>query len=252
MAEENQPQSGSVEEPQKQISGIIKDLQEERRSRQALEKELEEHRAQIGQYADLREELSQWRKERKSSQEAVQDDGYSSDPIGYLKREIDTHRTIIQQEMTRREEEAKRKEEETKLSRDASQQVDDYRRAHPEYDHALKYVVDQWSREFQAMGLSQYEIQSALDNQARSVMNYARSRHMNPAQLVHNIATSRGFSAPDSTDSFGQYPSERRLDRGSDSLPDRLRSISEMSDDEFDKLWARMEEEDKKAQGRGR
>ncbi|MGI0024683.1 MAG: hypothetical protein ACREA4_06000, partial [Nitrososphaera sp.] len=233
----------------------IKDLQEERRHRQAAEEQLREHKEQLQSLSSLRDELESWRKKQKLSMASPEEQAeaeYDADPIGYLKKRITDHDKVITQEAYKRTTETRAREEADHLARETSSKVDEFRRTQPDYDHAFQYLVGQWTDEFKAMGLAPSEITTALDNQAMSIMRYANDRRSNAAEMLYRIAGSRGYKP--GTDDLGGLSSSRiddnlaashrRLSRGTDEF-ERLKSIENMSDSEFDKLWTRMAESDK-------
>lgn len=244
MSDDNQtPEAVDQDrDTKKQVTGVIRDLQEERGKRHELENEIRALREQTQQFGSLRSELEEWRKSRRE-REAPPADEYESDPIGYLKKRITEHDNLLSEEIARRTNDYQRNTESDRLVRESSRQVDDWRRSNPDYDDAFHYLVGKWTDEFRAMGLAPSEVANALDNQAMSIMQYASSRRSNPAEMVHKIAAARGFTAHSENDQpQSEYPTHRRLSRGTDNF-ENLKAIENMSDSEFDKLWSRMSQE---------
>jgi hypothetical protein len=125
-----------------------------------------------------------------------------------------------------------------------------YRSIKPDYDDAIRHVVQARARELALYGLSPGEINNALGNEVAEIVKSAISQGKDPAELGYAIAIERGYRPTGAETGGGQAQrtidavatakqQSRSLGQAAGSTPQQLNAdaIIAMPPDEFEALY---------------
>lgn len=251
-AADNAPEAAeeeAQEEAQQQKTVPYGALKAERERRKELSEQNRQLREQMQQFLTLRDELKQLREGREPDPEERFREEYEKDPIEAMRKRLDQFEQAQRQQTEHSERQHQQSEQYRAFVTEVSRQVGEFTQEHPDYQDALRYVMDRRVEDYRAMGLRQDEIPAAWEQETTQWAATALNRDQNPAELVYSLAQRWGYNhhkeAPSPTKERverikrGQKadPSEAPGGQGGWSVSD----IAQMPDEEFDKLWEEME-----------
>lgn len=186
---EAEQEEGQEEEPERQPQQVpLNTLLEERRQRQAAEqrfKTLEERQNKI---------LEHLEESRKPEPPKPEDDpfGAIAHDMGTLRKELQSIREG--QEKTREQTEAQVQAQQTQQYVASLEQQ--FRQQEPEYDNAVKFLMDSRMEEYRTMGYDDQTAQQVFNQEAQQVVSNALNQGRNPAEVAFQLARTRGYKAP--------------------------------------------------------
>ena len=123
-----------------------------------------------------------------------------------------------------------------------------------EYDGAFNYMMQKRGEELVAMGTPKEHIAQMLQQETWQGMQYALANKINPGQMLHNLAKSRGYTKPAPAPQPGRQPAQqppatpavdydaarkanRSMSRGGGTRNDHatMSDLANMSDKDFEK-----------------
>lgn len=225
-------------------------LHEERMMRKETQQELGQVREELKQLGSLRDELEAYRKEKTDTDTKAE---YEEDPIGYLRKQTEA----IQTEMAQRDAQSTQQTEEMQrlqaVQTEVAAQVQQFSNEHPDYQTALGHLLEQRKADLTAVGvIDPTEQLQILNAESWNLAQTALQNHRNPAEVVYQLAQQRGYKLTEEkpeidqkadTIEKGQKAAQTLSDAGGANSADgiSLADIESMSDDEFDKLWEKIE-----------
>ena len=226
-------------------------LHEERMLRKEAMEELRRTREQVEQLQSLKEELQSIRSQKQSQEDQ---ESFDDDPIGHLrKQQEELQKTLSQRDEEQRTQQTQMQEVQ-KLQATINTQVQEFVKEHGDYEQALQFVSERRMSDLAALGITDFAQQQQIINaEAWNIAQTALQNERNPAQVVYDLANSWGYKQPATqktdleekveTIQKGQAESQTLSDAGgaSESTGLSLADIETMSDEEFDKLWLTME-----------
>jgi DNA repair exonuclease SbcCD ATPase subunit len=209
---------------------------------------------QLGRFANLKEELDAWRKERQGKEQEQEAQKFEEDPVGTLKEQVDE---LKRERETAKTEGEKAREQHEVLSRvqnTTAQLADDYMKENPEYPDAYQYMMEARQHELKMLGIAPDQIQNTINQEALQLSIRALQQGRNPAEIIHELAKSRGFVARKKDDDDSDLEKKlEKIEKGQENASTLaggggeaeetgfLKDVENMSDEEFDKLWADLE-----------
>lgn len=226
-------------------------LVEERRARQAAQRQLEEL---TQQFKELKESLTP----------TPEGPNADEDPFGYLDSKLDKLGEKIElsaQEQQKQQEAAQAKA----FQEQVVVQEREFHEKHPDYYDAMKYLSESHVAELQTRGYSEIDAEEAVQRMAVGLLQDSYQRNLNAAEVAYNLAKHRGYKTPspaaqEGVEGAGEEQSLSKTDMpnetlkqiaakqaGSQTLANTgsrpakddydIADINNMSDDEFDKLF---------------
>lgn len=273
---ENKPDAQEVEpDPQKPPKGFVphQALHEERMRRQERDREVRELQEKFQSLASLKDELEEMRRE--SQQRTKKEDfesKFNEDPIEALRlqqeeirNKIAEYEGKIEQDQHLTEEQRQQQQQFAELQKQVREMTLEFEEQNPDYSQAFTHYLQSRTSELQAIGVTDpVEIQQALDQELVALSYNAMQRKTNPAEWVYNLAKAKGYTKPaenapqpepDPQKGDDMQKAMDRLQKGAEAAeslsggagPDSgglsLADIENMSDEEFDKLWAEMDKD---------
>lgn len=221
-------------------------LHAEREKRKGIEAELKKAQEQLQALARLREQVA-------ARQAPAAPEPQAEDPAGVQHlttrlSQLEQAQHTTQQE---RDEAALQAAEDEQLGVLAQRADEAYRAQVPDYDDAVRYVIQARAKELSMYGYSQPQIERAIGAEARDILRSAVQQGRDPADLIYNIAQARGYrSGTGETPQAGQAlrqveavanakSQSRSLGQAAGATPKQLNAdaLTAMSDDEFGELY---------------
>jgi hypothetical protein len=220
----------------------VEALTEERAKRRQIQEQYEARMAEMQQRLDQITALFQ--------QPAQQEDpvpSYEEDPLGHLKRQVETMgRTLQERAQQEQQERAYRAQQEQIIRlRDAvGQQEVEFAKNHPDYFDAATHIRTTRAAQLEARGANPQQIAEVLAQEAVGIAQQAYALGQSPAEYVYRMAQAAGWQRKPPV-SLVQNEAPKSLGAASgkadDALPENA-DIGSMSDAEFDayfkKHWA--------------
>lgn len=228
-------------------------LHEERMLRKEANEKLTEVQDQVSQLQGLREELTAFRDEKKAEQDQT---SYDDDPIGHLREQQEQMQSDLRERDQQTETQQAQIQEVQQLQNTINAQVNEFVKDNADYQDALTYVTERRTNDLLALGIiDPVQQQQILNTEAWNIAQTALQNNKNPADVVYTMAKSWGYKQAagqaEKTDldkqvetiQKGQQESQTLSDAGGtpDSADISLSDIESMSDNDFDKLWDKME-----------
>lgn len=227
-------------------------LHEERMLRKEANEELKQVREQIESLQSLREELTEFRNAKKTEEDKV---SYEEDPIGHLREQQEKLQAQMEKQTTETQEKNAQLQEVQELQNTINAQVNEFVKTQPDYQDALNFVSERRMQDLAALGITDpVQQQQIINTEAWNIAQTALNNNKNPAEVVYTMANSWGYKATGTVEKTeleekvetiekGQQMSQTLSDAGGapDSTGISLADIESMSDDDFDKLWDKLE-----------
>lgn len=248
-------------------------LQEERARRKELQDKLDNmQRSTSETLGQLREQFNTIREELRQARETAQEPQpdpeaearkFEEDPVGYLREQnerlqsrLDEVQNQTQEQVQQTEQEKKQAEEFQQFQAQVNSQVNQFREQAPDYDQALQHLVDARTNELKAFGIEDpATVNQALQQEAIGIAQHAIQHGRNPGEVVYELAKLRGYQPGQAPADGGTGVEDKlnNLERGQQATNPMsgaeggsknltASDLEKMSDDEFDKLWAEMEQ----------
>lgn len=224
-------------------------LNESRAQLRQTQAELNQMRAQMEGLAKLREEIEEYRNRQKAQQEEQQ---FNQDPLGMLQRQLKELNDRVSNQNRETLTQAERQTQEQQLFSTIATQVNEFKKATPDYDDALQHVLDARRQELMTMGASEMEAQQRVAMEAQDIAMNALRAGQNPGQVVYQLAKLRGYGAKQAAQKLTTVAKGQEVSRSlsnSSGSTDRgdisLAEVDNMSEDEFDKWWKKFERDQK-------
>ena len=226
-------------------------LHEERMLRKEMAEELKQTQEQVGQLQGLREELQSFRDEKKAE---VDQTSYEDDPIGHLREQQEKMQAQMTERDVQTDQQQTQLQEVQQLQSTINAQVNEFVKDNSDYEQALNFVSQRRAQDLSALGITDPVAQQQIINtEAWGIAQTSLNNNKNPAEVVYSMAKSWGYKAAGAEKSElqqkvetidkGQQESQTLADAGGapDSADLSLSDIETMTDDDFDKLWNKME-----------
>lgn len=244
-------------------------LQEERARRQELQQQLQQQSEHNQRLQDrFNQFMERWQQSQQPAAqpqpqqpEPVQIPNFIDDPEGHIaalrqqfQQQLDEVRqyqqgTIQQQQATQQGQ---------RLAQHTAAQEAEFVKTTPDYQNAADFFAQRKLAEYAALGADPVSAQQALMRDYQSLAIGAAQRGGNAAQMLYNLAKAMGYAgaapaapgkapaAPPAVQAPKQAPTSLAGLGGAPVTPGEtgaltLESLAEMSDAEFDKLFAQME-----------
>lgn len=223
-------------------------LHAERERRKTAEAELKRANEQLQALATLREQV------KARAPAAVEKPAGDDTGIEHLTRrltEVETRTTDVSKTLDLQRIEAAEHEH---LAAVAAQSDANYRAIKPDYDDAIKYLVEARARELALYGYDPVQVRNALGNETVEIVRSAVALGKDPAEMAYTIAQSRGYRAQEGSGE-GKRTVEavanareqgRSLGQAAGSTPSagkiNAESLAAMTDDEFAAMYYGSEE----------
>ncbi|MEW6765374.1 MAG: hypothetical protein AB1344_06270 [Pseudomonadota bacterium] len=146
---------------------------------------------------------------------------FEDDPVGYLKAQQDSILNAMNAFAQQQAQAAQMQQLQAQVARQAKQ----FAAQRPDYADALKHVVDGRRKEYKAFGLTDEQLDAALESEVGGLIRAEVAAGRNPAETMYTYAKSRGF----------------------ESAPSNI--LSEISDEDLDKAFDDMRKADGIADG---
>lgn len=253
----------SVEELSKRYDNSRTALAEERRERRALQRRLEA--------LESGEPRARQQPPRQERPEVEVDIDPEEDPIGALKQmraKVAAYEKAEQQENLTAAQQQAQERQLRATEADLVEHEADFRDENPDYDDAAKHYASARAQELMSFGLDPHKIQPMLRKEFSELTSTAIKARKNPAAVIYQLAKGRGFgkAAPADPKKPGKLdalargqrttsPLSRSGGRPSNGLDAVTVSNINIRDpkggEAFDKAWAAMEREAKRAERGG-
>ncbi len=165
-------------------------LNEERHKTRELKQKFSALEQEVQSLRGVREQMDEWRKSQQATQ---QKDQFQADPLGAIRQDLSELKKDQQQA---REYSQQREQEQTSranLERTVVAQVQEFSKATPDYQEALKYMLETRAKELQLLGAPQDQIEQLIEMESIQLAQGAVQRGENPAERVYNLAKLRAF-----------------------------------------------------------
>lgn len=219
----------------------------EREQRKHWQGVAEGYKAQLDQLAALRQQLAQ--SQQQPAQSSQQDD--PSD-VNYLAQKVQHLAAREQQRETHAYTAQIDQREQQMLSQAITASEAEYKQTVPDYDDAVKHLVQARAMELQVYGMSPQEIQQAISQEAYDLAATALRQNRSPAEVAYEVAKYRGYRPNQGQQQTNQGVAQieainrgqaqsRSLGGAGGAAPSKdlnANAIAALSTDEFDKLYA--------------
>lgn len=259
-----EPESKEPQKEEEQKLVPLEALHESRAINRELRDQMAEMQTKFGKLEGLKEQLTEFRESQKTgsaeAQRLADEERFKDDPVGFMKDRTEKLEKELsgitkKQDLTEKQQEEANEQQQKflALQRDIASQVDEFRQTVPDYQEAFKYLMEARVKEYQAMGIKdQNTIAQMFNQESLSLAAVAMQNKQNPGEVVYNLAKTRGY---EKTDEKQDKAVEKQLDKlekgqkasqtlsGGGVSPKgdlSLSEIDQMSDAEFDALWAEM------------
>lgn len=216
-------------------------LHAERERRKTAEAELKKVQEQLQHLATLREQV------KSRAPAAIEKPEGDDSGIEHLTRrlaEVETRTTDVSKTLDlQRIEQA----EHEHLAAIAAQSDAAYRAVKPDYDDAIKYLVEARARELALYGYDPVQVRNALGNETVEIVRSAVALGKDPAEMAYTIAQSRGYRTPEGSGEgkrtvdavAAAREQSRSLGQAAGASPKQLtaEAIINMSPEEFEALY---------------
>lgn len=219
--------------------------------------EISQLKAQNQKFEGLYEDVQEWRQSQKVGQE---NEAFNADPLGTMYKNLSADIASLKKDQDDRNTVTDQREqsqaEMAQLRTAVEFQVNEFVGKNPDYEKAREYVMENRAAELALLGTPPHMIAESLDKEAVNLAAGAVNRGENPAEVLYNYAKLRGYvpgKAP-KADVGEQIAALAKGQDNSQQLPagaeDKvgLLEVSNMTDPEFEELWAEMELSNKGSQ----
>lgn len=235
-------------------------MKEERIKRQELQRQLEE---MTGRYSTLEtrtnEILKRFQQEDEPKPAPVPE--WNQDPLGHTKQRLETTEERLARLEREREEQASQTQQQQQYMQfrgHVAQRTSEFMTKTPDYPQAYQYLMEMQGNALQDAGFPPEQIRATLEQYETAIAQKALADGVNPAERAYAMAKRFGYKASAAgpgaaNDAARQAVSEQKLQRiaegqrTSASLSDAAgtakpqldaKTLAEMPDDEFAKIWA--------------
>jgi len=194
----------------------------------------------------------------KPSQEIEVPD-FEEDPIGHLRAKneiLERQLNEVNQERVQSKQERQQNQQFEQLRTGVKSMEDEFAATTPDYHDAVGYLYGNVAKMAQAMGYPPAQIQQAVTQTAMDITARSIQAGKNPAQAAYEAAKAMGYTvaAPvDPADDVDDTPRKSPptslssvAGKRSTGVPS-LDAIADMSDEDFDSMWAKMEKAARKS-----
>ena len=233
---EPQALEGDIEAP---TSVPLQELLNERRKRQDIEAEMQEHRQsnavlneRVRNLWESQQQTRQAQQQEKQPAEEVPDP--EEDPLGHanwrIKKMEDQLRQVatnnqrgMQQQAAAQRQQAQQNETQSIVSQSQNMQTQ-FANEHGDYWDAYKYLEDTRTAELQSMGYDEKAVTEVISNERSMIVSQSIERdpqgrptgwRQNPAEVAYNLAKMRGYAPPAPVETAPQQvdvPTAQRMD----------------------------------------
>lgn len=266
---DNQPAGGDADEADEQVSGEeiagkaadkldktvpIHALHEARAQLKEQREQMAQLQQRLGQFESLRNELIQYRQSQQQAQQQQSDaEAFEEDPIGYLRRQNEQIMRSMNAKDQATTEQTQAVNAMNAFLTEVDRQKQVFMQDHPDYLEAYNFIQQQRMADYDIIGITDMDRkQQQLGTEAMQLSYYALENGMNPAELVYKMAKHRGYTPKGQQKppanlqeqvnklNSGQQAAQSLsgMASGPEDQPLNLSNVAEMSDDDFDKLWA--------------
>jgi len=211
-------------------------LNESRARLRQAENELNDLKGKFGDLEAMREQFQEWNQQKNTTE------AFNEDPLGEMYRQLNDLKEKFESGRTEDQEAQQRAAQDAQVQQMVANQVQEFRKEHPDYDLALKHVMDQRAQELAAMGRTQEQINIELANDAGAIAQSALQEGINPAQKVYDLAKMRGWAGEtqpkkDQIDNIAEGQQAAQTLSGSGESDGGTVDPSKLPPDQFDKWW---------------
>ena len=228
-------------------------LHEERQLRKQAQEQLRDYGEKLKTFESLQEELKAFREAQRQQQEQTEAE---EDPLAYTAKQVAELRARQQQFEQNIQQTSQQTAEEQKFVQTVHTHVMDFMNHEPAYPQALEFFIDQRNQEYEVLGYTDpIQRRQLVDEEAKNIARHALQMGKNPAQVVWEMASKRGFHVEQKQDKSSTDTKIEKIAKGqkasksvgnSGTAPEgdlSLTDIETMSDEEFDNLWTEMEKQ---------
>ena len=228
-------------------------LHEERMLRKEATQELRQVREKVESLQSLRDELTELRNSKKVEEDQA---SYEEDPIGHLREQQEQMQAKMTAHETNAQQQQAQLQEVQQLQSTINTQVNEFVKDNPDYDQALSFMTERRMQDLTSLGITDpVQQQQIINTEAWNIAQTALQNNKNPAEVVYSMANSWGYQKAAGqagkteleqkvdTINKGQQEAQTLSDAGGapDSTGLSLADIESMSDEDFDKLWDKLE-----------
>lgn len=136
------------------------------------------------------------------------------DPLGHIVGQMQLlakNQDQIGQTLEQRNQQEQQTNQIRQLTNTAVSMEQEFAKATPDYNEAASYLQNGRRQEYMAMGYNEMQASQAIQQEALQIANMAIARGQNPAEVIYNVAKSRGFQkaaapAPETVQEPGALP----------------------------------------------
>lgn len=241
--EEEAPQETTPEEPEVSEDREGDDrkvpygaLHSERKQRQALQQQLDELR---GKWSTAEERLNKLT-EATEIPDFIPD--FDEDPVAHLSHKVDKlynrseEQQRAQQEWANQQQLAQQRQH---IVQTYQSQAREFSERQPDFGDGYRHFVKSWTNELTMMGYTPTQANEILSAEEAKLVERASRTGENAAELVYNIAKSRGYQ-PKQKNNLGTIKEGQKAAKsmGGGKVEDRLtlEALAEMDPDDFAKM----------------
>lgn len=249
VVEEPKVEPAPVQTKEVPLSALLDERREWKERYSALERQIQEQAEKYNKGNERLEKLAQVL-QGKTEQAPPQ---FEQDPLGNLKHGADTALTEVQNLKQWKEQfEAQQKQqaqfEAFRSTVNSHEQA--FAKNHDDYWQAAEHVVKTHREQLELMGVPQDQITQVLSQQLSGIAATALRTGKNPAEVTYELAKRSGFKAgqkqPDIATLAKGVEAAKTVPSGKQDMSLSLESLSNMSDEDFDRLvddpksWAKV------------
>lgn len=230
------------EKPQVRKVVPLAALHEERKARQALEKQAQEWALERQRYSERMSKLEQMFQQQNAPKAPEKD----QDPIGYFDHKtgnVESDLKATKEQLNQLVQQQTQAQREQQFMQWYSNQAREFVKEAPDFGDAYEHFITSWKEEIAEYGLSDPNIALAeLRRIERQIVETAARSGLNPARAIYNAAKKRGYGGKKASDAEkmetlqkGTQAAKSLTGGGSPENPPSVKDLLEMSDEDFDK-----------------
>lgn len=238
------------EEPDKKVLVPHQAFHEERERRKELQKQLAEAAEREKRWEERMSKLMDMQAKKPEEEQFV-------DPLQRIETKVNEVVDKVNKTQEQTESEKKATAEHNAFMQRYTSSVNDFTKATPDFTEAYNFLINARGKELADMGLNRQEIAQQLAQDEKLIVSRAFENEKNPGEVLYSLSKGRGYQAKEKAP---QKKTVEDIDKGlkaSKSLgsggtkagdKDDLESLSpadlaDMSQDEFDSFFAKMEKQ---------
>ncbi len=220
-------------------------LNESRAQLRQTQAQLAEMQQRMGDMEKLRQEIEEFRAKQQQAREQQE---FNTDPLGVIQKQINELKSTVTTQSQSAQQREQQAQSEQQMFTAIASQVNEFKKATPDYDDALAHVLEARKQELIAMGAPEYEAQNRVAMEAQEIAVNALRSGQNPGQVVYQLAKLRGYGAKQTAAKLATIEKGQQAASSLASVAGvgegpgvSLAEIDSMSEDEFDKFWSKFE-----------